>query len=149
MELISMTNFVKKMNNSESKGINALIVEYGKIVDYAKFLQQPLKLGMFVPCDENGIFLEKPTNYDEWLSQSNRGFDHDYEALVQKKYKKAKEKVLFENLSYKFGMIGIEKEKGWSSLFDLDFRPNSTVEDLLTEKFSYQLTESAIKKIGL
>lgn len=137
-----MTDFVKKMNNSESKGINALIVEYGKIVDYAKFLQQPLTLAMFVPCDEGGRVLEVPN----W--ETYKGYTESFYSL-EKQYKEAKEKVLFENLSYKFGMVGVEKEKGWSSLFDLDFRPNSKVEDLLSEKFSYQLTESAIKKLGL
>ncbi|MCP4053731.1 MAG: hypothetical protein GY739_11830, partial [Mesoflavibacter sp.] len=33
------------------------------IINYANFLKQPLKLGMFIPCDEDGNVLERPELY--------------------------------------------------------------------------------------
>lgn len=147
MKLISMTEFVLMQFNKEDKGINALIIEYGKIVDYAKFLKIPLTLGIFVPCDEKGNPLPEPKMRHE--RNSFDGEDMDYDAQELYEYIQAKEKVLFKGLSYKFGMIGYSNDSGWSSVFDLDFRPNSVIENLLNDKKEYTLTQTAIKQIGL
>ena len=32
---------------------------FSKLIKYAKFLKQPLKLEMFVPCDEDGHFIDE------------------------------------------------------------------------------------------
>lgn len=49
-KLISMTDFVLE----QSESIKSDMIGYGefidKVVNYAKFLKQPLKLEMFVPC---------------------------------------------------------------------------------------------------
>ena len=66
MKLISMTDFVLGIEqNSYTKTEKYNIIEwqskcesFDKIIKYANFLKQPLKLGMFVPCDENGNVLE-------------------------------------------------------------------------------------------
>ena len=58
------------------------------------------------------------------------------------------EKVLFENLSYKFGFVGLTDSKGnFSSLFDLDFKPNGIIEDLLKEKYKFSFTAFALERI--
>lgn len=44
-----------KIYNKEDANIFA-----SKVNTYASFLKQPLKLGMFVPCDEDGNVLEEP-----------------------------------------------------------------------------------------
>lgn len=144
MKLISMTEFVLMQFNKEDTGINALIIQYGKIVDYAKFLKKPLTLGMFVPTDENGNVLQDPNPI---ISTLEKGEIFNREVLET--WEKAKEKVLFKGLSYKFGMIGYSNDSGWSSVFDLDFRPNSVIENLLNDKKEYTLTQTAIKQIGL
>lgn len=50
---------------------------------YANFVKQPLKKGMFVPCDDNDNVLEEP----------NKSTHTDKEC---EQYKQAKEKVIFE-----------------------------------------------------
>ena len=54
MKLISMTDFVLycSKNVGHPRTINS-------IISYAEFLKQPLKLEMFVACDENGNILEE------------------------------------------------------------------------------------------
>ncbi len=64
------------------------------IENYAKFLKQPLKLEMFVPCDENGNVLEEPQMRPERNSFDEEDMDYDAQELYD--YIKAKEKVLFE-----------------------------------------------------
>lgn len=81
MKLISMTDFVLEQgnpNNTDSQFTD-------KVIAYAKFLKQPLKLWMFVPCDENGNFLEEPIPFD--------CTDLEYHLWC-----KAKERCLFKGL---------------------------------------------------
>ena len=68
MKLISMTDFVLNVekNNAGQKDEYIIIdwqnkcIEFDRIMKYANFLKQPLKLGMFIPCDENTDILEIP-----------------------------------------------------------------------------------------
>ena len=57
-KLISMVEFVKEIDHR----VNTGELKEWKFVDcirrYANFLNQPLTLGMFVPCDEDGNVLE-------------------------------------------------------------------------------------------
>lgn len=59
MELISMTDFVLE----QSESIKSDMIGYGefidKVVNYANFLKQPLKLEMFVPCNDSEKAKEK------------------------------------------------------------------------------------------
>ena len=78
--LIPMTDFVLRINEIE-KEIDQFFDSWRMkqlriIENYAKFLKQPLKLEMFVPCDDDGNILENP---DETIYKE-----------------KDKEKVLFE-----------------------------------------------------
>lgn len=85
MKLISMTDFVldqekvipSELNTNPMSDCDRLFVR--RVIGYGRFLKQPLKLEMFVPCDDKGNVLENPICQVE-LEQ----------------YRKAKEKVLFE-----------------------------------------------------
>ena len=62
---------------------------YERINKYANFLKQPLTLGMFVPCDDDGNVLEDldssilAPNYEDW-----------------QEYQKAQSKVLFNGFVF-------------------------------------------------
>lgn len=97
MRLISMTDFVLE----QSKEIKSEMIGYGefidKVVKYANFLKQPLKLEMFVPCDEDGSILSEP--------KCNHSFDIHGEVVLHhegcniKDWNKSKEKVLFDGFN--------------------------------------------------
>ena len=87
--LIPMTDFVNNVGNMENYPSHEKALSW--IYDYATFLRQPLKLEMFVPCDEDGDILEKPEDYEKRLP--NMMIEYNDEVY---RYKQAKEKVLFE-----------------------------------------------------
>ena len=96
--LIPMTDFVLRINEIE-KEIDQFFDSWRMkqlriIENYAKFLKQPLKLEMFVPCDENGNILEEPQMRPERNSFDEEDMDYDAQELYD--YIKAKKKVLFE-----------------------------------------------------
>lgn len=97
-ELISMTDFVLeqsiKINGEKSK-----IISYDKIENYANFLKQPLKLDMFVTCDEDGNVLEEPKSWNDYLAYPD-SFDGNIEWYELYAYEQAKEKVLFGGFKY-------------------------------------------------
>ena len=137
--LMSMTDFVlkySKTNHNSDEFENT-------ITDYANFLNQPLKLEMFVPCDDEGNVLETPKTPHTFASENCDEYVNKYksEKLI---FDKAKEKVLFE---------GFEWDKDWN---DVNFKnisinnrlmQESIVEDLI--KYQPELTETALKQIGL
>ena len=87
-----MTDFVLEQLNEQNSRIKPMREVFNSLEKYAKFLKQPLKLEMFVPCNDNGNVLEEPKkeNYtQEELENSVMGCDY-------LDYNKAKEKVLFE-----------------------------------------------------
>ena len=170
MKLTSMTSFVLEQNYTTTLDISQIdfydkelsILE--KIRNYAKFLRLPLKLEMFVPCDNDEEIL-KP--------QYIAGKEVIYNELVEefimdkvKEYNEAKEKVLFEgfNLNQKdfsklesifcltkecFQITFFTKEKG---CFMDNLKTNKTyeiktIEDLI--QYNLHLTENAVKQIGL
>jgi|GEM_PF-4931357 len=107
MKLISMVDYV--LANPKEDHVN-----------YANFLNQPLKLEMFVPCVDG-----EPFNY------SKHGLKEDFEI--------AKEKVLFEGIpmneiDIQMLMVYAKKEK--------------TIEELFNESadLDFTLTPSGIKK---
>ena len=149
MKLTSNTLFGKycKSKEKEFKTRLEYLEWYEKTRNnFDEFLEQPLKLEMFVPCDENGNVLEEPQMRPERNSFDEEDMDYDAQELYD--YIKAKEKVLFENLSYKFGFVGLTDSKGnFSSLVDLDFKPNGIIEDLLKEKYKFSFTAFALERI--
>ena len=150
MKLISMTDFV--LENAKQPYVEG--TKYIDLVNYAKFLKQPLKLEMFIPCDEEGDILEVPTNYENRLL--NMMTEYNDEVYT---YNQAKEKVLFE--SFKLVRF-IEKENpcyvvsnGENEItfhiglynFSKGVKFAITIEDLIP--IHPILTENAVKQIGL
>lgn len=101
--LIPMTDFVLKIDEFLPQDLGQFFDSWRMsqlrlIENYAKFLKQPLKLEMFVPCDEDGNILEEPNiDHSKYYTIQNNGyldrvmFNDDVEI-----YEQAKEKVLFE-----------------------------------------------------
>lgn len=97
--LIPMTDFVIEYAPKFNPfGTDEQILCLDYIHNYAKFLKQPLKLEMFVPCDENGNILEEPQMRPERNSFDEEDMDYDAQELYD--YIKAKEKVLFEGFEF-------------------------------------------------
>ena len=90
MKLVSMTDYVL---SQEKKGLQNTDrhLRFESIFRYAKFLNQPLALGMFVPCDSDVYILKKPP--------------YDLDLSLYEQYSEAKERVLFINVSYSFDEI--------------------------------------------
>ena len=82
--LIPMTDFVNNVGNMENYPSHENALSW--IYNYSIFLKQPLKLEMFVPCDE----IIEVMNYEEIKQSVIEGTD-SWDA-----YEQAKEKVLFE-----------------------------------------------------
>ena len=157
MKLISSTLFGKYCKSKEkefSRLINYLDWYERVRNNFDNFLEQQLKLEMFVPCDEDGNVLEKPKKTDyqvdintkcsgwKYLYDSNDKLIGYYDDRKWKedfvKYKQYKEKVLFEN-------IPISKAKWLVNSF-------STIEslsDISNTITPIYLNNNAIKQIGL
>jgi hypothetical protein len=91
---------------------------------------------MFVPCDEDGNVIELP----------NACICTDLCSLC-KKYKKAKEKVLFENYSvFKQEDYYIVTDSHGRNIW-LSWNNSKTIESLINEITEVSLTPNAIKRI--
>lgn len=144
-----MTDFILQ---EEKKGLQNTDrhLRFEKILKYAKFLKQPLTLGMFIPCDEDGNVLGEPQMRNERNSFDEEDMDYDAQELHD--YIKAKRKILF---------IGVEKLQvpQGKEIYTLNNLPIllpdvngkyhlafglNTIEDLC--KYDVELTESVIKQ---
>jgi len=148
MKLISCTDFVLEQsgiyNTYESE------LELKTIRSYAIFLKQPLKLEMFVPCDDEGNVVKKPKMlyYDSMTGWSCPQDEIDYEDKMRP-YEQAKEKVLFEGCSISklmpdnYYQVYCDSDR----ILWLSWNKSKTIEDLILSNLT--LTESALKQIGL
>lgn len=135
-----MTDFVLDIQNwinDKNKQDDSLFAN--RCVKYANFLQIPLKLEMFVPCDNEGDVLKEPK------VRCDGGYDID----EVEQYQKAKEKVLFED----FHLLSFNPVDKSYYLANTDKRitvwiePNDNIEDMI--EYNLQLTQNAIKRLGL
>lgn len=156
MKLMSMTDFVLAEKNSTpvvrnfagfTETSNYEKHSYSRIVKYAEFLSQPLKLEMFVPCDEGGNVMEAPIQMDYFHFEGRPAkYPQECYEFDLKKFEQAEEKVLFEGC-YTFqqgeNAIVAHPDKGavWITWTD------RVVEDLVQHKLI--LTENALKQIEL
>jgi hypothetical protein len=129
--------------------------------NYANFLKQPLKLGMFVPCDENDVPLDEPKNYDLWCKYGD--FTQYGKSLTDicKPYKEAQDRVLFDGfevIGQSEGFCEIELKNGdfWMTFVGGEIKVTNQfnqeysvhiIEDLIQENLT--LTASAIKQFEL
>tara|TARA_R110000772_G_C13215638_1_gene431354 strand:+ start:492 stop:905 length:414 start_codon:yes stop_codon:yes gene_type:complete len=110
-------------------------MKFEKCVNYANFLNQPLTLGMFVPCDLEGNVLKEPQKLDQ--SDPYVEAVHANQNLKEwQQYQQAKERVLFE---------------GVNKYFIEDICDGSRVLKGKVDSLSNNitLTTTAIKQIGL
>ena len=110
--------------------------------NYTKFLLQPLELWMFVPCDEEGNFLEDPCTHNRRCADICQG------SCGSNDYEQDKERVLFEGFTM-FGNNNIEFRKLGEKILcihvsDLE---NCSFENLV--QFNLTLTQAAQDKIQL
>ena len=141
--LIPMTDFVNNVGNMENYPSHENALSW--IYNYATFLKQPLKLEMFVPCDDEGNILEEPQMIERKVAFDEVDYDYNEEEVIV--YKKAKEKVLFEGFEpyedyecAKYEDVYIDEE-----VCDGKF----TVEDLIKDtcKTKIKLSQTALNAI--
>lgn len=165
-KLISMTDYVSEIEDYvEQSRNNERACEL--MFRYKDFLKQPLTLGMFVPCDQSGNVLEDMgvVNRDHYFNEEGGNiYLYQFNRRNRKKYLEAKERVLFKGLEifkdkyhqtertiynindFRVGILfkyHSGKEEFKFQLAD----NNSTIEDLV--KYGFELTESAIKSLGV
>ena len=132
--LISMTDFVLEQTKNapieEYNQVNETFVS--KVVNYANFLKQPLKLEMFVPCDENGNVLDP----SDAFRSCEKGF----------LYGKAKERVLFKGFNCNEDLSKLI-HNDLNLVINVNFLEFKNMEELA--KYKLELTPTAIKQIGL
>jgi len=158
MKLINMTNFVlEQVQNAKYEEFNKVNETFvNKVVDYAKFLKQPLELWMFVPCYEDGNVSVEPKNYVTWLRlHKSKGSTIGF--TEHEKYQQAKERCLFEGLKFKdvqpsteYNYFHLNGNKIFEANNQYKFNPCyglRTIEDLV--KYKPELTQTTIKQIGL
>ena len=146
--LQSMTDFILKIDaivtQPEDQDIDDWNLNcFSVIENYAKFLKQPLKLEMFVPCDDSGNVLEEPTNYEKRLS--NMMTEYNDEVYT---YNQAKERVLFKGFEHYLFMQADNVQHNKSrKCFSFPNYNGVIIEDLIS--LEVELTPTAIKQIGL
>mgnify|MGYP003589776740 CR=1 FL=1 len=155
--LQSMTDFVIRKYKDElvhsGENWRDFLEKYARITkSYADFLIQPLKLGFFVPCDENGNVLKEPKRWNDYL-QFPDSFDGNKEWGELYNYELAKERVLFKGFEYvKFindgELLPYHRLIKNDEYFNVRFLDRN-IEDLLTEfEYGIELTPTAIKQIS-
>lgn len=145
-----MTDFVLEQNDKMPTFGEELVKDssaknaFYKTLKYAKFLKQPLTLGMFVPCDEDGNILEEPEKYG-WLQNvgSMNSYITEQEYIDCEKFHLAKERVLFEG--YYTDIHNIKSPSG--KYLDINRLKYKTLESVI--ELNLTLTQSAIKYLGL
>lgn len=140
MKLQKMTDFVLE----QSKKINDPEILARTLVQYALFLEKPLTLGMFVPCDKNDIPIEIDTEHKE---QPNSWSLDEIE-----QYQEAKQRVLFDGIEYlesntKESYSIIRICKSLSPINYPKFWHGITIENLIP--YDLILTESGKQQSGL
>ena len=123
-KLIPMVDFILEQNEIHYT-IQSEEQAFYIIVNYANFLKQPLELWMFVPCDDNGNVININNRYETENNHLNIELDNSF---IQ-----AKERVLFV----------------WKDGYDYNTICEMflSIEDIIN--FQFELTQTAIKKLGL
>jgi hypothetical protein len=150
MKLISTTEFILEQDELIRKNRITPYQFTMNVTDYALFLQRPLTLDMFVPCDDNENVLEEPI-----IGQFG---NEQYEGAEWDVFSRAQEKVLFKTENIEIGKRGVFFDfKGIEYPWKFNFYNNQLRWDIRYYKIieglvSFQdigLTDSAIKQLGL
>ncbi len=156
-----MTDYVLQFDKpvgyfeNESDFLHCQVDYMGKVMNYAQFLKQPLTLGMFVPCDENGNALPEPQMRPEKNSFDEEDMDYDVQELYE--YIEAKKRVLFKGAEILEEKDGNETNyylilSGMSILnkiqgYNWETSPGFERVETLLDFDNIELTESAIKQL--
>lgn len=136
-KLVSMTEFVIEfMNNSELNDKEILNTFY----KYANFLNKPLTLGIFVPCDEDGNVLIEPSTQNYLHGQDSFVYNR-----LNRDYKAAKERVLFEGFYLCERISSMICATDGCNHFDFTKTNNKTIESLIDNVLT--LTPTALEMI--
>lgn len=135
MKLITLSEFILKKDKQIRKGSSDVYDFTMSVTDYALFLQRPLELGMFVPCDEYGDVLKHP-NY----IKGNRSAD--LYNLKMYEYLDAKDKVLFEVEGFEQN-VGEEKQ-----YFNVLKNVYNNIESFIDYE-DFKLTQTALEESRL
>lgn len=138
MKLISMTDFVLEVkNNIENDLLDSdRVEELKKIIKYADFLKQPLKLEMFICSVTEPEIQGGYAGYGTFVGGYNEKWIEEYY--------EAKDKVLFDGFNiYANGDLYNEFVTFESSRLEI-----MNVENLINDfQYSFYLTPNAIKHI--
>ena len=145
--LISMVEFVDRQAENYENEHECFYF----CVDYAKFLNQPLNIGQFVPAffdGEKWVVLEEPKDYERYLMMESDDnwiqlFGDWYNKCRQ--YQQAKDNVIFEGWEmtvYVHGVWWVEKD-GYCVKSDNKW----TIQDLI--KYKPILTKYGQQQAGL
>ncbi|KAA0126429.1 hypothetical protein FY557_17415 [Chryseobacterium sp. SN22] len=152
MKLIPLSEYVEKEYSRSvptETAIDELAASMRRVINYTKFLRQPLTLGMFVPVCGDG----KPYDLNEVEAWKNH---KHYSRLYKEElafFEDAKERVLFEGFDLEWQskiIIGVKNDFEVSIAFDKKtglHGVKQNVEWLCS--YGLPLTASALKLIGV
>jgi hypothetical protein len=141
-KLISMVDFVLEQYKVKQSPYNF----WKKTEKYANFLKQPLKLGMFLPCDENDVPLVEP----EIRKNSTDALNFTPRMI---RYQQAKDRVLFDGFELcernpNLPCLVLKKELVFDDIhFVIDHLLEYKIEDLVQHNLT--LTPNALKQFEL
>ncbi|ENA1795701.1 hypothetical protein ABF176_002548 [Flavobacterium psychrophilum] len=136
MKLIPMTDFVLKKYSEwvfdDNIDLNSSARYISSTQNYANFLKQPLTLGMFIPCDDDGNVLEEPSHYELYVLGIA---PNEIQVDVCGKYEIAQSKVIFKDFYFKDSVsIPTVRNILQDVIIDVEFNntiPDMTIEDLV------------------
>ena len=137
MKLKPMTDFVLELQDNELMSKIGILA-----INYANFLKTPLKLEMFVPCDEKGNVLKKPIYFGRAYSSNIS----EKELILCEEYSQAEKILLFEDFEIATNKEGEKVVLGDYTCLKISDLDNGTIEDLV-KYVHIKLTESAVKRI--
>ncbi|WP_449398356.1 hypothetical protein [Chryseobacterium wanjuense] len=146
-KLIPMTTFVIEYYSNEGY---ADLQTLKLMNNYAKFLKQPLTLGMFVPIDSQGKVLKEPKNYKTWKSlEHNSRKDHDNSPSTSfeeyRIYQKAEENCLFKGFEVAYnGYSVVRIVASYDHSIELSFNTNDLMSQTLKDVESLLLFMKSI-----
>ena len=132
-KLIGMVEFINHITTKPLGGQQVASVrhveleKYRMIFKHSQFLQQTPTIGMFVPCDEDGNVLEKPTTEGVDL---NDMYDWNLYNEDLQQYQQAEQRVIFEGCT-------AEKIKDYyiikfnDNIILVSWNESKTIEDLV------------------
>ncbi|MCA6066079.1 hypothetical protein JI747_002745 [Chryseobacterium sp. RG1] len=155
-KLIPMTTFVIEYYSHEGY---ADLQTLKLMKNYANFLKKPLRLGMFVPVDQQGNVLKEPKNYISWktLEHNSNGETVDTAAFEEYRiYQTAEQQCFFKDFKVDYnGYSRVRIVATYNTSIELSFNKtdlsflNFQDVESLTAFDEIFLTRTALRMIGI